>query len=226
MLLYFHSAGTVKSLITCPDISRIIGLKTSIRASPTDSSSPFHPHPSFPPTDERSLFAPLTVIADGCFSKFRSPVSPAPSTRSHFVGLVLKDAPLPMPRHGTVVLGSGLGPVLLYQIGTHETRMLVDVKGKLPSIGTGALKRHLEETIVPGLPEKVRACVSEALDASETEGGDKRLRVMPNSWLPARQQSGKGDREGCIVIGDAWNMRHPLTGGSSILPPDSCSSFR
>lgn len=91
--------------------------------------------------------------------------------------------------------------------------MLIDVKGKLPSIGTGALKKHLEETVLEGLPsDALRAAVKRALDES-VEGGEKRLRVMPNSWLSARQQSGKGDREGCIVIGDAWNMRHPLTGG-------------
>ena len=35
---------------------------------------------------------------------------------------------------------------------------------------------------------------------------------MPNSFLPAVQQ-GKQTKEGVILVGDSWNMRHPLTGG-------------
>jgi hypothetical protein len=55
--------------------------------------------------------------------------------------VVLKDADLPLKRHGTVCL-TPAGPVLLYQIGdrAEETRMLVDVKGKLPSVADGSLK--------------------------------------------------------------------------------------
>jgi squalene monooxygenase len=33
---------------------------------------------------------------------------------------------------------------------------------------------------------------------------------MPNSFLPPAPQTHK---RGVILIGDAWNMRHPLTGG-------------
>lgn len=82
--------------------------------------------------DEETFSAGLTIVADGCFSKFRNrvlrPSAVKPATRSHFVGAVLKDARLPIPQHGTVALTSN-GPVLLYQIGEHDTRMLVDVKG-------------------------------------------------------------------------------------------------
>lgn len=34
---------------------------------------------------------------------------------------------------------------------------------------------------------------------------------MPNSFLPAVEQG--PTKEGVILLGDAWNMRHPLTGG-------------
>jgi squalene monooxygenase len=90
------------------------------------------------PTQE-SFFADLTIIADGCFSNFRTSVLPPdsrkPSTRSHFVGAVLKDAPLPIPNCGTVCLVKGSGPVLLYQIAekAEETRILIDIKAPLPS---------------------------------------------------------------------------------------------
>lgn len=36
---------------------------------------------------------------------------------------------------------------------------------------------------------------------------------MPNSFLPSVEQGGKYTKEGIILLGDAWNMRHPLTGG-------------
>jgi squalene monooxygenase len=36
---------------------------------------------------------------------------------------------------------------------------------------------------------------------------------MPNSFLPAVQQGRTAYPAGVILLGDAWNMRHPLTGG-------------
>jgi squalene monooxygenase len=36
---------------------------------------------------------------------------------------------------------------------------------------------------------------------------------MPNSFLPATEQGGWHSKEGIILLGDAWNMQHPLTGG-------------
>lgn len=43
----------------------------------------------------------------------------------------------------------------------------------------------------------------------------QRLRSMPNAFLPAvlQGQLETGSKEGILLIGDAWNMRHPLTGG-------------
>ena len=84
-----------------------------------------------------ALSAALVVVADGCFSNFRSAVmggaAVKPETKSHFVGAILKDARLPIPNHGTVALVKGFGPVLLYQISEHDTRMLVDLKDPLPA---------------------------------------------------------------------------------------------
>ena len=37
----------------------------------------------------------------------------------------------------------------------------------------------------------------------------ERIRSMPCSWLPATQNCS----EGVFIVGDAQNMRHPLTGG-------------
>ncbi|KAK9387579.1 squalene epoxidase-domain-containing protein [Lipomyces mesembrius] len=147
-------------------------------------------------------YGSLTVVADGTFSKFRRDYISTPvQIRSHFVGIVLKDAIIPNPFHGHVILGDH-PPILVYQIGTHETRMLVDVQGKLPSAANGDLKRRLEEVVTASIP----ACLVPSFKAAlETE----RLRSMPNSYLPPSAN----DNPGLLLLGDAYNMRHPLTGG-------------
>jgi len=149
-------------------------------------------------------FGSLTFVADGYASKFRKEyVHRKPISRSKFYGLELIDAPLPAPNHGHVVLGAG-APVLLYQIGTHETRALIDVPEGLASasVAAGGVKSHLRNVVLPDLPSAVRPSFEAALD----EG---KLRSMPNSWLPPSTNV----TPGLIVLGDALNMRHPLTGG-------------
>lgn len=146
--------------------------------------------------------APLTFVADGCFSKFRSEIGHnTPLVRSHFVGAILRDCPMPAPNHGHVILAQP-SPILLYQIGTHDTRILVDVPGKVPSASTGALKNYMLNHVLPQLPTPCQRPFQEAVN-------EQRLRLMPNSYLPAIQNQ----RPGMILLGDALNMRHPLTGG-------------
>lgn len=43
--------------------------------------------------------------------------------------------------------------------------------------------------------------------------GTSRIRRMPNSFLPSVQQGSSLSKSGVILLGDSWNMRHPLTGG-------------
>jgi squalene monooxygenase len=149
-------------------------------------------------------FGNLTVIADGYSSKFRKQyIKHQPVSRSKFWGLELIDAELPRPRHGHVVLGDN-APVLLYQIGTHETRALIDVPDNLPSASpkNGGVKAHLRNVVLPSLPKSIRPSFETALDRGA-------LRSMPNSWLPPTTNK----IPGMIILGDAMNMRHPLTGG-------------
>ncbi|KAG9303451.1 hypothetical protein G9A89_013778 [Geosiphon pyriformis] len=101
----------------------------------------------------------------------------------------MTDAQLPYQNHGHV-------------IGSHETRVLIDVPGKLPSNGSGALKKYIENFVLPEIPKTLQP---EFLAALKSE----RLRSMPNSFLPPSTNV----NEGIIVLGDAMNMRHPLTGG-------------
>lgn len=186
--------GNVSELIECPVTGRVLGVRATRKAEHSQEREPF--------------FADVTIVADGCFSAFRGAVMGTvgvkPTVKSHFVGLVLQDAQLPIPKHGTVVLVKGQGPVLLYQIAAdaHETRMLVDVKEPLPK----DMKAHLAENIVPNLPSSLHVSVMNALQ-------NDRIRRMPNSWLPPAEQGGRHSKEGVVLVGDSWNMRHPLTGG-------------
>ena len=149
-------------------------------------------------------FGQLTVLADGYASKFRKQyITRSVVSRSRFWGLELIDAVLPKPLHGHVVLGDG-APVLLYQIGSRETRALVDVPEGLDTASTknGGVKRHLREVVLPSLPDCVKPSFERALDKGK-------LRSMPNSFLPPSVNRFPG----MVMLGDAMNMRHPLTGG-------------
>jgi len=154
--------------------------------------------------EKDSFFAELTIVADGYASKFRKESrQDTPVVKSKFWGLELIDAKLPMPNHGHVVLGEG-APILLYQIGTHETRALVDIPENLPSasVANGGVKAHLRNVVLPSLPAEVRPSFEAAIEKD-------RLRSMPNSWLPPKTNK----TPGLVTLGDAMNMRHPLTGG-------------
>ncbi|ORX97705.1 SE-domain-containing protein [Basidiobolus meristosporus CBS 931.73] len=147
-------------------------------------------------------FAPLTFVADGIFSKFRKEYLPVqPKLRSHFVGFIMKNTTLPYPQHGHVILAKDT-PVLMYQIGTNEVRVLIDFQGKLPNIPNGEMKKFLLERILPEIPKEVQQGFKEGVE-------NDRIRSMTNSFLPPTRNIHRG----VILIGDAMNMRHPLTGG-------------
>ncbi|OCH87032.1 SE-domain-containing protein [Obba rivulosa] len=205
--------ATATELIECPLTGRVLGVR-AVR-KPTGASLGAEDAEGVATLGEEkgkaaepvkeAFYADLTVLADGCFSNFRNAVfaeRPRPDTRSHFVGAVLEDAKLPIPQHGTVALVEGSGPVLLYQIGEHDTRMLVDVKAPLPS----DLKSHILTNILPQLPPALHKPIEDSLSRD-------RLRRMPNSFLPPAPQHASRTRQGALLLGDAWNMRHPLTGG-------------
>lgn len=177
----------VTSIIRSTHTSQVLGVKSLTNKTKPDF-----------------FFGSLTVIADGYASKFRNSFLPhTPITKSKFWGLELIDAKLPLPEHGHVVLGDG-APVLLYQIGSHETRALVDIPENTPtaSVKAGGVKAHLRNVVLPSLPRQVQPSFAAALDRGA-------LRSMPNSFLP----SATNKTSGLVLLGDAMNMRHPLTGG-------------
>ena len=155
-------------------------------------------------TDKDYFFGDLTFISDGYASKFRKTYSRhSPVAKSKFWGMELIDCPLPYPEHGLVCLCDN-APVLFYQIGTHETRVLVDIPDNTPSasLASGGTKNYLRNIVLPTLPEMIRPSFLAALEKGS-------LRSMPNSFLPPSTNR----TPGLALLGDALNMRHPLTGG-------------
>lgn len=122
--------------------------------------------------------------------------------KSRFWGLELIDVELPY--HGLAYGSIGNGPpILIYQISTHETRILIDIPNAVHdmAVSNGSIRTYIKETVVPTLPEAVQPKILSALETG-------RLRSMPNEWLPSQAIK----IPGVLVIGDAGNIRHPLTG--------------
>jgi len=152
-----------------------------------------------------SVSAPLTIVCDGCFSRFRSKVNKAAEFKvfSYFVGLILENCNLPYPNFGHVILGDP-APVLFYPISSTETRCLVDIPSKFMQQegGSWTTESYMRDVVAPQLPEELR----DAFLVSLNKG---KYKMMPNRVMPARPAS----LPGVILLGDSFNMRHPLTGG-------------
>lgn len=250
--------GTVNELIK-NDEGVVIGVTATPKLTSKDVES-----------ERINYTSDLTIVTDGCFSKFRRDLLPShitPIVRSNFVGLLLEDADLPSPYHGHVILrkssstpapidsnpivdasvsmstnadaNKNVGPVLIYQLSTHETRMLIDIPGpKVPSSSNGDLTRYLLKHVTPVLPPRVIPSFMRAIEKSSSSyvgssvatlhtdrdplepAHDYRIRSMPNSYLPAYPQ-GRAT-PGVILAGDSMNMRHPLTGGGMSVALNDC----
>ncbi|KIZ01653.1 squalene monooxygenase [Monoraphidium neglectum] len=147
----------------------------------------------------RTARAHLTVVCDGMYSQFRKQLAdPDIKHPSYFVGLLLKGVSLPFPNHGHVVLAKP-SPILFYPISSTEVRCLVDVPGaKLPADLPGYLRTH----VAPEVPPELRSAFLDSLDGAT-------IRTMQNKQLTSKPLH----QPGALLLGDAFNMRHPLTGG-------------
>lgn len=152
---------------------------------------------------DRFARARLVVACDGIFSALRKKLSePEVRLPGFFVGAVLRDTTLPYGPRGHVVLASP-SPVLFYPISDRDARCLIDVPGEhLPSASTGALQAYVRRVVAPQLPEALRAALLRSVEAEE-------LRSMQNRQVGCQPLHPRG----AFLLGDAFNMRHPLTGG-------------
>lgn len=143
--------------------------------------------------------AALTIACDGCASRLRRRAAPdaQPQVYSQFVGLLLDAIQLPFPSHGHVVLARP-APVLFYPVSSTHVRCLVDI----PSTVQTPAREHLLNVVAPQLPQTLREPFIRAATHHQ-------LRTMPNRVMPAAPALVPG----AVLLGDSFNMRHPLTGG-------------
>ncbi|XP_062023347.1 squalene monooxygenase SE1-like [Rosa rugosa] len=153
--------------------------------------------------EEMRTYAPLTIVCDGCFSNLRKSLSaPKVESPSCFVGLILENCELPHANHGHAILGDP-SPILFYPISSTEVRCLVDIPGtKVPSVSSGEMVKYLKSKVAPQIPRQLYNAFMAAIDKGN-------IRTMQNKSMAANPLP----TPGAILLGDSFNMRHPLTGG-------------
>ncbi|KAE8731307.1 Squalene monooxygenase [Hibiscus syriacus] len=121
---------------------------------------------------------------------------------SYFVGLVLENCHLPYSNYGHVIVADP-SPIVFYPISGTEVRCLVDVPGqRVPSIESGEMAIYLKTVVAPQVPPEFYDSFVAAVDKGN-------IRTMLNRSMPASPHP----KSGALLMGDAFNMRHPLTGG-------------
>ena len=146
---------------------------------------------------EVEIRAQLTVVADGAFSNFRKELCASKQELcSHFIGIIMEDCPQFKSNFAEVIMTEE-NVILVYKISPHSTRALIDIKGSVPT----NLRSYLLESIVPQVPTHIRGPFLRAVE-------NGRLRSMPNCFLAPQPKCVPG----VIMLGDAFNQRHPLTG--------------
>ncbi|MCY3728646.1 MAG: FAD-dependent monooxygenase [Nitrospira sp.] len=148
---------------------------------------------------DKSISAARIVGADGRASIVRRSLglSIKPKTCSRMVGLTLRGVSLPLEGYGHVVCG-GPGPILMYRLGEHCVRIIVDV----PSDGWAPGDRigFLADSYAGVLPETLRPAFVEALRAGQFHAAANELSPRVTYGNPRR-----------VLIGDAAGRYHPLT---------------
>lgn len=151
---------------------------------------------------EQQIFATVTVISEGCFSKLREGLNLSkPVVKGHFIGLILEDTTLQYSNHGHVIL-TDRSTMLCYPISSTETRLLIDFPGVVPPKGKTEILSYLNNHIANFIPDEMQVSYLKAVYKSQ-------FKVMPNQILNAHITQ----KNGVAILGDAMNMRHPLTGG-------------
>ncbi|KAI2628298.1 squalene epoxidase-domain-containing protein [Xylaria nigripes] len=147
--------------------------------------------------------AHLTVIADGKGSSLRSQLTnKKPFSDSKYYAITLPDTKF---KTGGLSLGTFGVPLAsaIYSIDSNDTRIMIhipDVIVKNKSKGDDVRDIMLTK-LIPTIPPSLRPVAEKVL----TEG---RWRSVPNSFMPPCAN----DTPGVVLLGDALNMRHPVSG--------------
>ncbi|XP_010493554.1 PREDICTED: squalene epoxidase 5-like [Camelina sativa] len=162
--------------------------------------------------EETTAFAPLTVVCDGCYSNLRRSLHDNNAeVLSCLVGYISKNCQLEEPKNLHLVL-SKPSFAMLYQISTTEVRCGFEIfPHNFPSIANGEMETFIKNTIAPQIPPKLRKIYLKGID----EGAH--IKVTQAKRMSATLSKKKG----VIVLGDAFNMRHPaIASGMMVLLSD------
>ncbi|CAN6862499.1 unnamed protein product [Brassica oleracea] len=185
--------GTVKSLIEEKGVIKGVTYKTS-------------------EGDETTAFAPLTVVCDGCYSNLRRSVNDNNAeVLSYQVSYVSKNCQLEDPEKLKLIM-SKPSFTMLYQISSTDVRCAMELfPGNIPSISNGEMATFLKNTMAPQVPPEFRKIFLKGID----EGAQ--IKAMPTK----RMEATLSEKQGVIVLGDAFNMRHPaVASGMMVLLSD------
>ncbi len=153
------------------------------------------------------IHADLVVGADGKASQVRklAGIPDQRQTVGFTVGLELRNARLPAPTWGNIILGAW-GPVLVYPISRDPSgdivyRVTLDLPANLPAKGA-RLAEFLLETFVPFLPHPLADQIADAIVSHKGP-----FEMAPTVNLPAPTAV----QPGLALIGDAGGCSHPIT---------------
>ncbi|CAA0404507.1 unnamed protein product [Arabidopsis thaliana] len=152
--------------------------------------------------EETTALAPLTVVCDGCYSNLRRSLNDDNNAEimSYIVGYISKNCRLEEPEKLHLIL-SKPSFTMVYQISSTDVRCGFEVLPEnFPSIANGEMSTFMKNTIVPQVPPKLRKIFLKGID----EGAH--IKVVPAK----RMTSTLSKKKGVIVLGDAFNMRHPV----------------
>nr|XP_005998750.1 PREDICTED: squalene monooxygenase-like isoform X2 [Latimeria chalumnae] len=169
--------GTMMNLLE--DGGRIVGVEYKDKAS----------------GDMKEVFAPLTVVADGQYSNFRTSLVPNKyHSISNYIGILVKGCPeFKKDKAELILVNQTL--IIVYQISVSETRMLIDIQGPMPK----NLKEYLTKNIYPYLPERIKAVFLETIQT-------QRMRGTPVGVVKASILK----KPGVLLLGDSYNVRNPV----------------
>ncbi|XP_010553770.1 PREDICTED: squalene epoxidase 5-like [Tarenaya hassleriana] len=173
--------GTVKSLVEEGGVVKGVKYKSKVTGQ------------------ETSAFAPLTVVCDGAYSNLRRSIhNSKEELHSHIVGFTTKNCRLEDPERFNMVMTKP-NVTLIYQLSDNEVRCYVEVPRE--SVANGEITTFLKTTLAPQLPPKLRDIFSKGLDDAP-----KILKTATKSMTTPQYN----DYKGVVVLGDAFNMRHPI----------------
>ncbi|KAL2322345.1 hypothetical protein Fmac_026724 [Flemingia macrophylla] len=148
---------------------------------------------------ELTAYAPLTVVCDGGFSTLRQSLCHTKvEVTSYTVGVILENCQLPLENYLHLIIGDP-SFITFYRVNSTSIRCAVDILSKA---SLGGIANYLKTKVASQIPKELHDSFISAIDSGN-------IKIMPNSNLPTDPYP---TTSGALLLGDAFNMRHSLTG--------------